>query len=154
AKYQAGGDNGEREAAVRELLEAGHAGCNCLTRIAMADENPDSRRQLYLTISLEAGRAIPALSAENKFTAFEELLDLCLGSLAGAKDDPLQDIGLIAVQNYTLYWKLRGKLDDTIAKHKTAFDKKPSPQTALVLVYLCRAKGDRAATRAYAEKAE
>jgi tetratricopeptide (TPR) repeat protein len=129
---------------VKELFEMGSRGCAVLVKLAAAEDDNALRLQLFGQITRDAARALPAMLAEEKFEALEELLELSV----------VEDQGDVALQNLAAFWLLRGKLDDGITrlqaharKHQ---DNNLYPQA---LTYLYRAKGDWAHAREAADKA-
>jgi hypothetical protein len=143
AQYQAA-DVGGKGTAVRELLQAGPHGYRSLAKIARAEEDPGARRQLFAQLANEMARAVPLLLAGGDRTTLEMLLDITL------ENDVRQAAG-----HYTAYWLLRGRLDDRIAHARALAAKSPDDKKpAELLAYLYRAKGDTAAARSAAEKAD
>lgn len=139
-QYRSGDENGKREA-IKKLLEMGSKGYEVLPRLANAEENPDVRRNLFQQVAYEASRGIPAMLAEGKFTAVEEILEM---SLAGESE--------LAFRNYAAYLLLRGRLDDKIAHFKARADQPQPGNAAEILTYLYRARGDLPNARMAAEK--
>jgi hypothetical protein len=140
--YRAADDN-SKPRLLSELLKAGAHGSRAVVKIARA-EPPALRRQLFAQIAGELSTAVPAMIAEGNFDRLEALIEV---GLAG-------DVGS-GVSNYVAFWALRGKLADRIALHQALAEKggEGAKQQYLVLAYLQRAKGDRAAARRAAEKA-
>ncbi len=141
-RYQGADENG-RLALVREMFDAGAAGCATLLKIARVEKDANFRRRLFGQIGEEASRAVPALLAEGSFNNLETLLEL--GVTADADS---------AMPSYAAYWLLRGRLDDAVTRWKAETAKPDNKRAWEVLTYLNRAKGDLAAARAAAEKTD
>lgn len=141
ARYQSA-DRGGRQAIVKDLFDQGGPGCAALVKIAAAEEDAEVRRVLFQQVSTEAARAIPGLLAEGNLAALEDLLELTVSGEAES-----------AVPGYAAYWLLRGRLDEKIARWKPEAEKQGNGRAAEVLSQLYRARGDHAASRQAAEKA-
>src|SRR5262245_484072 len=142
-QYQSA-DRATRPSIVGKLFEEGTVGCAALLKIAAAEDDADLKRQLYQSITREAGRAIPVLLADKNYTSLEALLELAVNG------EPETSI-----TNYVAYHLLRGKLDERIAHYKklAAEEREPGKQRE-ILFYLCRAKGDVAGALDAADKAK
>jgi tetratricopeptide (TPR) repeat protein len=139
-RYQSGTQQTKQEA-VRKLFDLGGKGCAAVIKVAVAEPDPEVRRQLFQQISVDAGRAFSSLVAEDDFTTLEQLLEL---GLAMEHSDPMY-------QNYAAYWLLRGKLDERIKEVRAKVGAEKDT-TWEVLTYLYRAKGDLTSAREAAEK--
>jgi tetratricopeptide (TPR) repeat protein len=140
-RYQ-DGDNGAGPQAIKELFEAGSAGCRAVLRIYHAEEDAGIRRRLLALISNEMPRAVPMLLTEGNLDTLALVVDATFD----------QDIRT-SVGNYTAFWTLRGKLDERIAQFQARVQKDPGDRKAWeALSYLQRAKGDSEGARASAEK--
>jgi len=140
-RYQAA-DEGGKLGVVREMFDAGTAGCATLLKIARAEKSDAFRRRLLGQIGQEASRAVPGLLAEGSFANLETLLELAVAAEAE-----------LAMPSYAAYWLLRGRLDEAISHWKTEAAKPDAKRAHEVLAYLYRAKGDLPAARGAAEKA-
>jgi tetratricopeptide (TPR) repeat protein len=140
-RYQSGTQQTKQEA-VRKLFDLGGKGCAAVVKLAAAEPDPEVRRQLFLQISTDAGRAFASLIAEDDFTTLEQLLEL---GLAVEHGDPMY-------QSYAAYWMLRGRLDERIKEISARPGADKDTTTQEVLTYLYRAKGDLTAARGAAEK--
>jgi hypothetical protein len=141
-RYQAADESG-RLILVREMFDAGAAGCTTLLKIARAEKDANFRRRLLGQIGEESSHAIPALLADGSFANLETLLELSVDAESDA-----------AMPSYAAYWLLRGKLDDAITRRKAEAAKADGKRAWEVLAYLYRAKGDLPAARAAAEKTD
>jgi Flp pilus assembly protein TadD len=90
----------------------------------------------------EFERTLPALLAEGRDAAVEELLEFWLDSEAEA-----------AGPNLAAYLLLQNRLDPKIAEYKARMDRFPDTRAAEILTYLYRARGDLPAARQAAAKA-
>ncbi len=140
-QYQSSDDAG-KVAAVKKLFDEGGAGCAALLKIVAAETNPQAKRNLSLTISREAGRAVPPLLADKNYAALDTLLELTVEG-----DDS-------TLPNYAAYHLLRGQLDARIAHFRKRAEASSNPaKEREILLYLYRAKGDTAAAIREAERA-
>lgn len=137
-RYKAG-DSTAKLAIVKDLFDLGGQGCLALVKIASAEDNPDLRRQLMQQIHHDAARAIPALLAEGNLPTLDDLMELTVAGHSGPA--PAGGESDASLQNYAVYWLLRGNLDGKIAHYKQLIGKK-NPSAAAMLTYLYRAKGD------------
>ncbi len=141
-QYQSGSPN-VRQQLVKRFLDEGGPGCKTLIKIAKVEDNPNLRRQLYATITTEAGRALPDLLGRNDFATLDALLDLCLAQEYRT-----------SLRHWIAYQLLRGKLDDQIKNYQEKVAKEPEKQQLReTLFYLHRAKGDLKAAREVARQA-
>jgi hypothetical protein len=141
--YQAA-DANQKSEVIAKLLQAGHAGRKALLKIA---DNAAPEEDIAANAAPEEDAEVrklrlPLLLVENKREALEPLLEKSLGA-HGMDPRP-----------YAAYWLLRGKLDERIALFKPGGREAGRKYAATVLAYLYRAKGDLAAARRAAEKAE
>ncbi len=135
--YQSAEPN-QKVQTVGKLLEAGDAGRKAVRKIAAAEENEEVRSLIFDKIT----RDLPVLLAENNQAAIEPLLETGL-YIKGMGPGP-----------YAAYWLLRGKLDERIAFFEARAREGDPKKANEVLAYLYRAKGDLAAARRAAEKAD
>lgn len=140
-RYQ-GADRNGKLTTVKELFDQGASGCTALLKIASAEDDATLKRAVLQLVAAESGRAIPGLLAEGNFATLDELLEL---AVVGEMES--------AVPSYAEYHLLRGRLDEKIAYWKPLAAKEGNPHAAEVLAQLYRAKGDPAAARQAAEKA-
>jgi tetratricopeptide (TPR) repeat protein len=136
------GDRSERIKVVQELFELGSKGCAVLVKIARADEDADSRRDLFQQINDRAASALPTLAGEGDFSTLDELIELTVST---------EQEGF--VQNYAAYWLMRDKLDDKIAQLRKPSDL-ADPLREQLLALLYRARGDLPAARDAAARAQ
>jgi tetratricopeptide (TPR) repeat protein len=136
-----GGEPQTRAAVVPKLLDQGSAGFAALMKIAGMEKEADAKAQIWELLSADMPRLAAALLAEGQDARLGEVLEQ---ALAGQGEQPHA--------NYAAWLMLRGKIDDKIRE----LEKKGAPdkKAALTLAYLCRARGDLAAARKYAEKAD
>jgi tetratricopeptide (TPR) repeat protein len=132
-----------RAALVPKLFDHGSAGFTALTKIAAAERSPETRALISSYLTSDMPRLAAALLAEGQDARLEELLELALGFG-----------GDVPYANYAAYLLERGKLDEKVRALEKKAGAAPDKKAALTLAYLCRAKGDLAAARKYAEKAE
>jgi tetratricopeptide (TPR) repeat protein len=142
-RYQAGGHD-NCQAVVRELLDKGSAGCFIVAKILTAEPSREQRQNLLLVVAHDSPRAYASLLADKEYSTLEKLLEATLSL-------PLNEGG---VQNYAAYGLLRGRLDEYIRAFRDRAEQGNDPEAQTVLAYLYRAKGDPAAVRAAAEKAD
>jgi predicted Zn-dependent protease len=137
--YRSGTPEG-RAGAIPKLLDQGGAGFAALMKIAAMEKEAEAKSQIWVLLNADMPRLAAALLAEGQDARLGEVLEQ---GLAGEGDEPQA--------NYAAWLMLRGKLDDKIRE----LEKKGAPdkKSALTLAYLCRAKGDLAGSRKYAEKA-
>ena len=129
-EYQAG-DKERKLAAVSKFFDEGSAGCSALLKVTTAEEDAGLRRELFRSVSLQAGRVIPVVLADKQFATLENLLEL---TLSGNRE--------AALPHYAAYYLLRGKLNDRIAHFKKLADGgKEVEGVQETLYYLYRAKG-------------
>jgi tetratricopeptide (TPR) repeat protein len=130
-----------RAGVIPKFLDQGGAGFTALMKIATMEKEPAAKTQIWELLNADMSRLAAALLAEGQDARLAEILEQGLG---GEGDQPHA--------NYAAWLMLRGKLDDKVREleKKGAADRK----AALTLAYLCRAKGDLAGARKYAEKAE
>jgi tetratricopeptide (TPR) repeat protein len=141
-RYQ-GGDPDTKQAVVRELFDKGSAGCGVVAKVLAAEPSHELRQNLLLVLVQDAPHAFAALLVDSDFTTLENLLEASLAV-------PLNES---AVQNYTAYWLLRGRLDERLREWRDKVERHNDAEGWTVLVYLYRARGELAAARAAAEKA-
>jgi tetratricopeptide (TPR) repeat protein len=139
-EYRAGTPE-SRAAVVPKLLDQGGAGFAALMKLAGMEKEADAKAQIWELLSADMPRLAASLLAEGQDARLGEVLEQ---ALAGEGDQPHA--------NYAAWLMLRGKLDDKVRE----LEKKGAPdkKAALTLAYLCRAKGDLAGARKYAEKAD
>jgi tetratricopeptide (TPR) repeat protein len=130
-----------RAIVIPKLLDLGGAGFTALMKLAAMEKDAEAKTQIWALLSADMPRLAVALLAEGQDARLEEILEQ---SLTGDGEQPHA--------NYAAWLMQRGKLDDKLRdlQKKAPPDKK----AALTLAYLCRAKGDLAGARKYAEKAE
>jgi tetratricopeptide (TPR) repeat protein len=129
-RYQ-GGDKAAKQTVVRELLDLGGDGCAVLLRIARAEDDEETRRDLFQQVAQEASRAVPDLLVQNNFDTLDQLLELTVAADLDA-----------AAAGYTAYALLRGKLDERIAAASARAEKEKDGKAWQLLTHLHRAKGD------------
>jgi tetratricopeptide (TPR) repeat protein len=105
------------------------------------EKEAEAKTQIWELLGADMPRLAAALLAEGQDARLGEVLEQ---ALAGEGDQPHA--------NYAAWLMVRGKLDDRIRE----LEKKGAPdrKAALTLAYLCRARGDLAGARKYAEKAD
>jgi tetratricopeptide (TPR) repeat protein len=133
----------ENQAAiVPKLMDHGSAGYTALMKIASMEKEAAVRAQIWALVTADLPRLAGSLLAEGQDRRLEEILEQ---GLTGEGDQPHA--------NYAAYWMARGKLDEKIRALEKKAGAAHDKQTALTLAYLCRAKGDLAAARKYADEA-
>jgi predicted Zn-dependent protease len=142
-RYRSSTPQGKHEV-IRELLKAGPASARTLLKIVRAEEDPATRSGLFDLIQGELSLKVPELIAGEKYNALEPLIDVLVAANVerGAGYD-------------AAYWQMRGKLDERIAQLKKTTGKGPEgKRTWEIVARLYYAKGDLAAARDAAEKAD
>ncbi len=129
-EYQSAEDEGKL-AAVSKLLEAGSPGYAALVKIAGAVDDAETRKGLWEQITKETPRIAGILIMEGSFDRLEEMLETCLAS-----DTELSK------RNYAAFLLLRSRIDGKITQLNQRLEKSKDKQTAEMLAYLYRAKGD------------
>jgi tetratricopeptide (TPR) repeat protein len=125
----------ERSALIRSFLEQGVPGSLSLKKIVRAD--PDKLPQL---LERDLRRAMPALLEKQQYAVVENVLDIAL------------DLDFkLAINHYTAWWLLRGRINERIAYH-TKLEGKGNQRQAEILAYLHRAKGDMPSALAAARR--
>jgi Flp pilus assembly protein TadD len=138
--YQATEGQARREV-LQKLLQAGPAGLQTVLKIAKAEKDPNQRRHLGDLVSSKLPVAFRQALEEGKYEQFEKLLELG------------HDSGVIHHNQYTVYWLLRGKIDERIADFQALLMRSPDEKRfAETLAYLYRARGDLVQARKAAEK--
>jgi tetratricopeptide (TPR) repeat protein len=135
---------GEKGAVIKKLYEAGPAGCRALIKIATAEDDLQTRREVFGPIARDLPRRLKGLLDDNRLDAVEALLKLGVAS-----EDRRGNT------NYAAYALLSGHLDRRIADWEALARRHPTgkPQ-AEVLFYLYRARGDLKAALKAAKQAE
>jgi predicted Zn-dependent protease len=141
-EYRAGTPE-NRAAVVAKLLDLGSPGYTALMKIAGMEKDEQARAQIAQLLAADMPRLAAALLAAGQDTRLEEALEQ---GFAGDSEAPLA--------HYAAYLLVRGKLDDKLRELQKKAGAAPDKKTALTLAYLCRARGDVAGARRYAEKAE
>jgi Tfp pilus assembly protein PilF len=143
AEYRSGTPESQA-AIVPKLMDHGSAGYSALMKIASMEKEATVRAQIWALVTADLPRLAGTLLAEGQERRLEEILEQ---GLTGEGDQPHA--------NYAAYWMARGKLDEQIRalEKKAAGSTRPSDKTALTLAYVCRARGDLAAARKYANEA-
>ena len=142
-RYRAADRNG-KEAVIREILDAGPAGYRTLLKIAGAEDDPTVRGGVLTLITPALSHAAPQMLFEENYDTLELLLEVLLTNDAEQGAGP-----------YAAYWMMRGKLDERIAYFKNIAGKGADGQRSWeILAHLYHAKGDLAAAREAADKAE
>jgi predicted Zn-dependent protease len=130
-QYQAANPTAKLQV-VRQLFDEGAAGCAALLKVAGAEDNPALKKELFSYLAREAGRAVPLMIAEGKYSTLDTLVEL---SLQGDLET--------ALPSYAAYQLLRGRLAERIAHFRKQASAAADPtQDREVLFYLLRAKGD------------
>lgn len=143
SRYRAADPNGKQNV-ITELLEAGPTGYRTLLKIAGAEEDPAVRGRLLKLVTDQLSRTAPQMLVEGNYDTLELLLDVLLAN------DPDQGAG-----HYAAYYLMRGKLDERITHFKALAGKGPDGKRSWeILAHLYHAKGDLAAARDAADKAE
>jgi tetratricopeptide (TPR) repeat protein len=143
ARYRASNPQGKNEV-IRELLKAGPATTRVLLKIVLAEEDPTTRSGLFELMQGELSLKAPQLITSENYDALEPLIDVLVAA------DVERGAGY-----YAAYWLLRGKLDERIALFKATAGKGPDgKRTWEIVAHLYHAKGDLAAARGAAEKAD
>jgi tetratricopeptide (TPR) repeat protein len=129
-------------AIVPKLMDHGSAGYTALMKIASMEKEATVRAQIWALVTADLPRLAGSLLAEGQERRLEEILEQ---GLTGEGDQPHA--------NYAAYWMARGKLDEKIRALEMKAGAGRDKKTSLTLAYLCRAKGDLAGARKYAERA-
>lgn len=140
-QYRSGTDE-NRPAVVTKLLDQGGAGFTALMKIAAAEKAPEAKALIWQQLAADMPRLAGGLLADGQEARLEQVLEQ---GLAGEGEQPHA--------NYAAYLMVRGKLDDKLRDWQKKAGAAPDKKAALTLAYLCRAKGDLAGARKYAEKA-
>jgi tetratricopeptide (TPR) repeat protein len=142
-RYRSSTPQGKNDV-IRELLKAGPSASRTLLKIVDAEEDSTIRYGVFKFGHDELAQQAPQRIADEKYGDLERLIDLLVTA------DVERGVGF-----YAAYWQMRGKLDERIAHLKTmkgmGLDVK---KTWEIIAYLYRAKGDLAAAREAAEKAD
>ncbi len=142
-RYRSSNPQGKHDV-IRELLKTGPANARTLLKIVLAEEDPTTRSGIFELIQGELSLKAPQLIASEKYDALEPLIDVLLAA------DVERGAGY-----YAAYWQTRGQLDERIAQLKTTKGKGPAAKRMWEIVArLNHAKGDLAAARDAAEKAD
>jgi len=137
-------DVGGKQKVIEELLDAGPSGYRTLLKIAAAEEDPMVRGGVYNLITRKLSSSAPQMLLDEDYDSLELLLDVLLAN------DVDQGVG-----HYAAYYMMRGKLDERIAHFKAIAGKGPDGQRSWeILAHLYHAKGDLAAARDAADKAD
>jgi hypothetical protein len=131
-----------RPGVVAKLLEQGGPGYTALMKIAAKESAPEARALIWQQLAADMPRLAGALLADGQEARLEEVLEQ---NLTGEGEQPQA--------NYAAYLLARGKLDEKLGALQKKAGAAPDKKAALTLAYLCRAKGDLAGARKYAEKA-
>lgn len=126
---------------LQKLLDSGDAGLRAVSKIAAAEKDVNSRKELgdLVVNKLSAGFLLAA--TEDKYESFERLLELG------------HEGKFIGHNRYAAYWLLRGKLAERIVHFRTRLNERPENKwLAQTLTYLHRANGDLVQARKAAEK--
>ena len=143
SRYRAADPNGKQNV-ITELLGAGPSGYRTLLKIAGAEEDPAVRGNVLKQVTDELSHTAPQLLLDENYDTLELLLDVLLAN------DVDQGVG-----HYAAYYLMRGKLDERIAHFKAIAGKGPDGKRSWeVLAHLYHAKGDLAAARDAADKAD
>jgi Tfp pilus assembly protein PilF len=137
-----GGDSPVKQNSIRKLFQKGTAGFGLVMKIAGAEDNPAWRKAVVDQLRQEFERTLPALLAECRDSAVEELLEFWLDSDAES-----------AAPNLAAYLLLQNRLDPKIGQYKARIERFQDARAAEVLTYLYRARGDLPAARQAAAKA-
>jgi predicted Zn-dependent protease len=132
-----------RPAVVTKLLDHGGPGFTALMKIAAVEKAPEAKALIWQQLAADMPRLAAALLADGQEARLEQVLEQ---GLAGEGEPPHA--------NYAAFLLVRGKLDEKVREWQKKAGAAPDKKTALTLAYLCRAKGDLAGARKYAEKAE
>ncbi len=136
-------ESDDKAAVVRDLLDAGPAGCKTLLKIVSAESSPENRKALRNHIASALSRALPRLLDQKGLALLDELL------AAGMEAD--EQLG---IRNAVACWLLTGQLDKKIERYKALAAGQRKAREAEVLVLLHRAGGDQVAARNAARRAE
>ncbi len=132
-----------RAAAIPKLLDQGGPGYAALMRLAAQEKDGMAKALIWQLLAADMPRLAAALLADGQDARLQEILEQ---GLSGEGDAP--------ITNYAAYLLVRGKLDDKLRDLQKKAGANPDKHTALTLAYLCRANGDLAGARRYAEKAD
>jgi len=132
-----------RATIIPKLLDQGGHGYTALMKIAALEKEAEAKALIWQLLAADMPRLAAALLAAGQDARLEEVLEQ---GLTGEGEQPHA--------NYAAYLMVRGKLDDKVRELQKKAGDSPDKKTALTLAYLCRARGDLAGARKYAEKAE
>jgi predicted Zn-dependent protease len=132
-----------RAVIISKLLDQGGAGYAALMKIAGMEKEAPAKALIWQLLAANMPRLAAAFLADGQDARLEEILEQ---GLTGDDDAPHA--------NYAAYWLVRGQLDDKLRERQKKAGAAPDKKAALTLAYLCRAKGELAGARKYAEKAE
>ncbi len=131
------------KAVVRDLLDAGAAGCRTLLKILSAESNPKNQKAIRNEIANDLSRALPRLLDQKELALLDDLL------AAGMEADDH-----LGIRNAAAWWLLTGQLDRKIEQYKALAAGKDKGREVEILVLLHRANGDLVAARKVARQAE
>ncbi len=126
-RYQGAAD-AAKPAVVGELLKLGTPGFVALLKIATAQDNAESRRELVQKVTDEVAQRVGQLLGQGELAQVEELLEICLNTEVDA-----------TLRNYAAFLLVCGRLDAKLAQLEKRTD---PPPPAAFLAYLHRARGD------------
>jgi tetratricopeptide (TPR) repeat protein len=130
-KYQ-GSAKSEKAGVIRQLIALGPAGCKALVKIASAESDPLTRKDVFADLFAGIAKMIPALLESDQMSALEGVLELAI------RGDIRRGIG-----HYAAYHLLKGSLPERIrVLEATVKSKVVAKEEQEILAYLYRARGD------------
>ena len=122
----------EKALLIRQLIAAGPAGCRAVVKIARAESDPLTRKDVFSDVSANLSRSAPALIEADHLASLEGLLELAVqGDLK------------VGIGHYAAYHLLTGSLPRRIAALEAQAESKVVPKAEYEsLAYLYRARGD------------
>ncbi len=141
-RYQ-GGQDIEKNEAIRDLLDHGPMGWKVLLKLIAAEEPGPARMTAQARIAEMLPGSVPLFLARKEFTTLETFLT---AGTEGANP--------AAMRNLVAYWLMRGQIDQKIDHYKALQAKgDKTKKTTDILVALYRAKGDHLEAHAVARRA-
>lgn len=143
-RYRGANDTGTKLDAADQLTRLTTPGYTALLKIAAAEDNVELRQSLFHRVARGVSHIVADLLVEEQYDQVEELLELSLIS----QDEAAQ-------RHFAAFLFLRKQLDAKIPNFKAQLAQPAEVKRAAeVLAQLYRAKGDFAAARDAADKAE
>jgi hypothetical protein len=134
----------EKGALLRKLITAGRPGCRAVVKIARAETDPLTRKDVFTELFAGISSTLPALIEAGQLAELESVLELAVQG----------DVKL-GITHYSAYHLLNGSLPRRIAALEAQVKRKVVAKAEHeVLAYLYRARGDLARALKSAAEAE